>query len=94
VQDATRRFARGAPVVDGMRGRPAGRLEAESREERGRLGHPLQARAGTAGTALGFESAGLAAAHGVHNGLAAVEATRGFLQGEKVAFGTLVQLVL
>ena len=43
---------------------------------------------------LGFESAGLAAAHAVHNGLTAVPATHGMLHGEKVAFGTLVQLVL
>ncbi len=43
---------------------------------------------------LGFESAGLAAAHSVHNGLTAAAATRPFLHGEKVAFGTLVQLVL
>ncbi len=43
---------------------------------------------------LGFESAGLAAAHSVHNGLTAAAETRPFLHGEKVAFGTLVQLVL
>jgi glycerol dehydrogenase len=43
---------------------------------------------------LGFESAGLAAAHAIHNGLTAVAATHGMLHGEKVAFGTLVQLAL
>lgn len=43
---------------------------------------------------LGFESAGLAAAHAVHNGLTALPGTRGVLHGEKVAFGTLVQLML
>lgn len=43
---------------------------------------------------LGFESSGLAAAHAVHNGLTAVPATHAFFHGEKVAFGTLVQLVL
>jgi glycerol dehydrogenase len=43
---------------------------------------------------LGFESSGLAAAHAVHNGLTVMPATRAFLHGEKVAFGTLVQLVL
>lgn len=43
---------------------------------------------------LGFESAGLAAAHAVHNGLAALSETRRMLHGEKVAFGTLVQLAL
>jgi glycerol dehydrogenase len=43
---------------------------------------------------LGFESSGLAAAHAVHNGLTVAPPTRGYFHGEKVAFGTLVQLVL
>ena len=43
---------------------------------------------------MGFESAGLAAAHAVHNGLTAVPATHGMLHGEKVAFGTLVHIML
>jgi len=43
---------------------------------------------------LGFESGGLAVAHAVHNGLTALPETHAFLHGEKVAFGTLVQLVL
>ena len=43
---------------------------------------------------LGFESSGLAAAHAVHNGLTAAPPTHGYYHGEKVAFGTLVQLVL
>jgi glycerol dehydrogenase len=43
---------------------------------------------------LGFESSGLAAAHAVHNGLTALEETHRFWHGEKVAFGTIVHLVL
>lgn len=43
---------------------------------------------------LGFESSGLAAAHAVHNGLTVLPETHHFYHGEKVAFGTLVQLVL
>jgi glycerol dehydrogenase len=43
---------------------------------------------------LGFESSGLAAAHAIHNGLTAAPETHAYLHGEKVAFGTLVQLVL
>jgi glycerol dehydrogenase len=43
---------------------------------------------------LGFESAGLAAAHAVHNGLTVLPGTHAVLHGEKVAFGTLVQMVL
>jgi len=43
---------------------------------------------------IGFESAGLAAAHAIHNGLTAIGETHAFYHGEKVAFGTLVQLVL
>ncbi len=43
---------------------------------------------------LGFESAGLAGAHAIHNGMTAMEETHDFYHGEKVAFGTLTQLVL
>jgi len=43
---------------------------------------------------LGFESAGLAVAHSVHNGLTMLGPTHDFLHGEKVAFGLLVQLVV
>ena len=43
---------------------------------------------------LGFESSGLAAAHAIHNGLTAIPQTHGYQHGEKVSFGTLVQLVL
>jgi len=43
---------------------------------------------------LGFESGGLAAAHAVHNGLTVLEETHHFFHGEKVAFGTIVHLVL
>ena len=43
---------------------------------------------------LGFESGGLAVAHAIHNGLTAIPETHDFLHGEKVAFGTLVQLVM
>ncbi len=43
---------------------------------------------------LGFESAGLAAAHAIHDGLTAVPQTHGLTHGEKVNVGTLTQLVL
>jgi len=44
---------------------------------------------------LGFESGGLAAAHAIHNGFTALEGDIHHLtHGEKVAFGTLVQLAL
>lgn len=43
---------------------------------------------------LGFESAGLAAAHSIHNGLTALAETHAFLHGEKVAFGVLAGLQL
>lgn len=43
---------------------------------------------------LGFESGGLAAAHAVHDGLTLLEEAHHCYHGEKVAFGTLVQLVL
>lgn len=43
---------------------------------------------------IGFESAGLAAAHAFHNGLTALEETHPFYHGEKVAFGVLAGLQL
>ena len=43
---------------------------------------------------LGFESGGLAGAHAIHDGLTILEGTHKYYHGEKVAFGTLVQLVL
>lgn len=44
---------------------------------------------------IGFESAGLAAAHAIHNGFSAVQGTvHQLTHGEKVGFGTLTQLVL
>lgn len=43
---------------------------------------------------IGFESGGLAAAHAIHNGLTVIEETHAFYHGEKVAFGTIAQLVL
>ncbi|NLF92335.1 MAG: glycerol dehydrogenase [Oligosphaeraceae bacterium] len=43
---------------------------------------------------IGFESAGLAAAHAVHNGLTALNQTHAFYHGEKVAFGVLTGLQL
>ncbi|MGI6152716.1 MAG: glycerol dehydrogenase [Christensenellaceae bacterium] len=43
---------------------------------------------------LGFESGGLAAAHAIHDGLTMLEGTHAYYHGEKVAFGTIAQLVL
>ena len=43
---------------------------------------------------LGFESAGLAAAHGIHEGIHALQGTERALHGELVAFGTIAQLVM
>ena len=43
---------------------------------------------------LGFESGGLAGAHSVHNGFTVLEASHHKLHGQKVAFGTLTQMVM
>ena len=43
---------------------------------------------------LGFESAGLAGAHGIHEGVHALRGAEKALHGELVAFGTLAQLVM
>jgi glycerol dehydrogenase len=43
---------------------------------------------------IGFESGGLAAAHSIHNGFTVLEECHHLYHGEKVAFGTIVQLIL
>lgn len=43
---------------------------------------------------IGFESCGLAGAHAIHNGLTVLPECHHMYHGEKVAFGTLVQLIL
>jgi glycerol dehydrogenase len=71
--------------------------EAALAECRARHAGPALERiveAATLLSGLGFESAGLAAAHAVHNGLTAVPETHDMWHGEKVAFGTLVHLML
>lgn len=43
---------------------------------------------------IGFESAGLAGAHAIHNGMTVLEECHDMYHGEKVTFGTIAQLVL
>lgn len=43
---------------------------------------------------IGFESGGLAACHAVHNGFTALSECHHLYHGEKVAFGTVVQLIM
>ncbi|MBE6573563.1 MAG: glycerol dehydrogenase [Ruminococcaceae bacterium] len=43
---------------------------------------------------IGFESGGLAGAHAVHNGFTVLPETHNMYHGEKVAFGTITQLVM
>lgn len=43
---------------------------------------------------IGFESGGLAGAHAIHNGFTVLSECHHLYHGEKVAFGTLVQLVM
>uniref|UniRef100_A0A0G4I6Q3 Alcohol dehydrogenase iron-type/glycerol dehydrogenase GldA domain-containing protein n=1 Tax=Chromera velia CCMP2878 TaxID=1169474 RepID=A0A0G4I6Q3_9ALVE len=43
---------------------------------------------------LGFESGGLACAHAFHNGLTSHDNTHAYLHGEKVAFSTIVHLLM
>ena len=43
---------------------------------------------------LGFENTGEAAAHGIHSGLTAIPETAQYYHGEKVAFGTICEMVL
>lgn len=50
--------------------------------------------ANTLMSGIGFESVGVAGAHAVHNGLTALEECHKMYHGEKVAFGTITQLIL
>ncbi|MGC6769254.1 glycerol dehydrogenase [Enterococcus sp. LJL51] len=51
--------------------------------------------ANTLMSGLGFESGGLAAAHALHNGFSAIQGkVNQLMHGEKIAYTTLVQLVL
>lgn len=43
---------------------------------------------------IGFESGGLAGAHAIHNGFTILDECHHMYHGEKVAFGTITQLVL
>ncbi|MGL4252770.1 MAG: glycerol dehydrogenase, partial [Fusobacteriaceae bacterium] len=56
------------------------------------LEHIIEANTYLSG--IGFESSGLAGAHAIHNGLTVLEETHHMYHGEKVAFGTIAQLIL
>lgn len=62
----------------------------------GRVSPALEAvvEANTLLSGLGVEAGGLALAHGLHNALTRLPQTHSLMHGQKVAFGTLVQLVL
>ncbi len=70
--------------------------EAKAANEAGVVSPALDriVEANTLLSGLGFESAGLASAHSIHNGLTALAETHSFLHGEKVAFGVLAGLCL
>jgi glycerol dehydrogenase len=71
---------------------PAARSDNEKQIITPALHHVVEANTLLSG--LGFESAGLAAAHSVHNGLTALPETHAFYHGEKVAFGVITGLHL
>ncbi|HPB30288.1 MAG TPA: glycerol dehydrogenase [Candidatus Sumerlaeota bacterium] len=70
----------------------AARIASERHVVTPALEHIIEANILLSG--LGFESAGLAAAHAIHNGLTALAETHSFYHGEKVAFGVLAGLQL
>lgn len=71
---------------------PAAKMAAERHLVSPALEHIVEANILLSG--LGFESAGLAAAHAIHNGLTVLPETHAFYHGEKVAFGVLAGLQL
>ena len=70
----------------------AGKVASERHLVTPALDHIVEANILLSG--IGFESAGLAAAHAIHNGLTALAETHSFYHGEKVAFGVLAGLQL
>jgi len=71
---------------------PAAIIANENKIVTAALHHVVEANILLSG--IGFESAGLASAHSIHNGLSALEETHSFYHGEKVAFGVLAGLHL
>jgi glycerol dehydrogenase len=71
-------------------------LKAKLAVERGACTEAVEniIEANTLLSGLGFENCGCAAAHGIHDGLTALPETQGMYHGEKVAFGTICQLVM
>lgn len=70
----------------------AARLSAENKVVTKALEDIVEANTYLSG--IGFESGGLAAAHAIHNGMTVIEEMHHLYHGEKVAFGTITQLVL
>ncbi|MCC6355569.1 MAG: glycerol dehydrogenase [Verrucomicrobiae bacterium] len=70
----------------------AAKVAADMRIVTPALDHIVEANILLSG--IGFESAGLASAHAIHNGLTALAETHPFYHGEKVAFGVLAGLQL
>ncbi|MDL2267132.1 glycerol dehydrogenase [Desulfovibrio sp. OttesenSCG-928-G15] len=68
------------------------KLSAENKAGSTALENVVEANTYLSG--IGFESGGLAAAHAVHNGFTVLSESHHALHGEKVAFGTLVHLIL
>lgn len=75
-------------VADGLKAK----LAVEQKSVTEALENVIEANTYLSG--VGFESGGLAAAHAIHNGMTAMKDTHQMYHGEKVSFGTLVQLVL
>ena len=75
-------------VADGLKAK----LAVEQKSVTKALENVIEANTYLSG--VGFESGGLAAAHAIHNGMTAMKDTHQMYHGEKVSFGTLVQLVL
>jgi glycerol dehydrogenase len=70
----------------------AAKISCEQKVVTPALSHVVEANTLLSG--LGFESAGLASAHSIHNGLTRLPATHDYYHGEKVAIGVLAGLFL
>ncbi len=70
----------------------AAKLAAERHVCTAAVEHVIEANTYLSG--IGFESGGLCAAHTINNGFALLEECHHLYHGEKVAFGTIVQMIL
>ena len=75
-------------LADGLKAK----IAVENNSVTGAVDNIIEANTYLSG--IGFESGGLAAAHAIHNGFTVLSQCHHLYHGEKVAFGTLTQMIM